>query len=191
VPEACHNHHVGLGRIGLLLAVLALLTAPVLAGCGGEDENATEAWAGGVCSELSSWATSVEDAIASLTAGGVPSEDDVRTAVDDVSQATQDLGDGLGDLERPETEAGDEAQSEIESLETQLQEQVDAVESAVEEGGLPALSQITSAISAAVTAVTSTIESLGSLEAGEELRDAFENSEDCDSLREQIDEIGS
>jgi hypothetical protein len=190
VRQACHNHHVGLGRIASLLVLLALLTAPVLAGCGGDDESATEEWAGGVCSELSSWATSIEDAIGSLTEGGVPSEDDVQTAVDDVGQATEELSDGLGDLGRPETEAGDEAQSAVEELEAELREQFETVESAVQEGGLPALSQITAAISAAVAAVKSTVESLGSLDEGE-LRDAFESSEDCDSLREQINEIGS
>ena len=52
---------VTIRRLALLAAVLALATTPALAGCGGDDEeSAGEQWAGGVCSQLSTWVTSVE-----------------------------------------------------------------------------------------------------------------------------------
>ena len=80
MPDAerrtCKNRSVVVRRLAALLAVVAL-TAPVLAGCGGSDESATEEWAGSVCSELSSWVSGVEGAIQSLTEGGIPDEEAV------------------------------------------------------------------------------------------------------------------
>ena len=46
--------------------VLALATIAV-AGCGGDEESASEQWAGDVCSQLSTWVTGVEEAVRSLT----------------------------------------------------------------------------------------------------------------------------
>ncbi len=176
-------------RLAALLAVVAL-TAPVLAGCGGSDESATEEWAGSVCSELSSWVSGVEGAIQSLTEGGIPDEEAVTDAVDDVRGSTEDLTNGLQDLGRPETEAGDQAQAEVEQLGSELQEQLDEVEQAVEGPlGVETISAVTGAISAAAAAVSSAFESLQSLDGGDELRDAFESSGDCDSFQEQLDEI--
>ena len=180
-----------LRRLGLLAVVLALLTAPVLAGCGGDDESSSEQWAGDVCSELSTWASGVEEAIRSLTEDGLSLDREaVQSAVDQVKESTEDLADGLEDLGRPETDAGEQARSELDELGTQLGEQLDDVEEAAEDDSL-SVASLTSAITTASSAVKSTLESLQSLEGGEELRDAFDNAESCDSFREQIDTIGN
>ena len=42
-----------------------------VAGCGGDEENASEQWAGDVCSELSTWVTDVEEVVTSLTANAL------------------------------------------------------------------------------------------------------------------------
>lgn len=177
-------------HVGLLAVVLALVTAPVLAGCGGDEESASEQWAGDVCSELSTWATSVEEAIRSLAESGLSLDRaTVQSAVDDVKESTDELVDGLRDLGRPETEAGDQARSELDELGTQLREQLDEVEAAAESGSL-SLATVTAALAEAASAVTSAFESLQSLDAGEELRDAFDDAGSCDSFREQVETVG-
>ena len=71
-----------------------------------------------------------------------------------------------------------------------MQEQLDEVEQAVEGPlGVETISAVTGAISAAAAAVSSAFESLQSLDGGDELRNAFESSGDCDSFQEQLDEI--
>jgi ABC-type Na+ efflux pump permease subunit len=177
-------------RLGLLAVVLVLVATPALAGCGGEEESASEEWAGGVCSELSTWVTEVEEAVTSLTADALSLDQAaVQEATEDVRAATDELVAGLAGLEPPETEAGERARSELDELGTQLTEQLEEVEQAAESGSLE-LVAVTTALATAAAAVTSTFESLQSLDAGEELGDGFENASSCDSLRQQADTIG-
>ena len=160
-----------------------------VSGCGGGEENASEQWAGGVCSELSAWVTSVDEAVSSLTANPLSLDNAaVQTATGDVKEATDDLVDGLRDLEPLETESGDQARSELDELGTQLQQQADEVEQAAEAGSL-SLATVTGALATAASAARSTFESLQSLDSGE-LRDAFEDAAACDSFRQQVDTIG-
>jgi hypothetical protein len=106
-----------------------------------------------------------------------------------VKESTDELVDGLRDLGRPETEAGEQARSELDELGTLLREQLDEVEAAAESGSL-ALATVTAALAAAASAVTSAFESLQSLDAGEELGDAFDDAGSCDSFREQVETVG-
>ena len=177
-------------RLGILAGVLVLVTTPVLAGCGGDEESASQQWAGDVCGELSTWVTSVQDAVRSLTDNGLSlNAAAVRAATADVREATDELVDGLAGLEPPETESGKQARGELEELGTQLTEQLEEVEQAAETGSL-GLVPVTAALAAAAAAVRSTFESLQSPDVGEELRDGFENASSCDSLRQQRDTIG-
>ena len=177
-------------HLGLLAVVLALAAMPAVAGCGGDEENASEQWAGGVCSELSTWVTGIEEVVTSLTTNALSLDKEaVQAATEDVKGATDELVDGLADLGSPETEAGGQARSELDELGTQLRQQVDEVEQAAEAGSL-SLVAVTSALSAAASSVTSTFESLQSLDGGEELRDGFEDAAACDSFRQQVDTIG-
>lgn len=174
------------GRLASLVAALALLTVPVLAGCGGDDESASEEWAGDVCSELSTWVTDVEDTIRSLVDQGLDVDrETVQDAVGDIAQSTDDLVEGLGDLGRPETDAAEEAQSELDDLEAELRQQLGDVEESVESGPL-AIGTLTSAISTAAAAVSATVENLSGVD--DELRAAFESADDCQSFREQLEQ---
>ena len=185
------NPRVTPRRLGLLAVVLALTTTSALAGCGGSDEeSAGEQWAGGVCSQLSTWVTSVEETVTSLAANPLSLDKEaVQAATADVKGATDELVDGLAALGPPETEAGNQAKSELDSLGTQLQQQLDEVEQEADAGSLSILT-VTGAIATASSAVRSTFESLESIDSDGELRDGFEDSESCDSLREQVDTIG-
>jgi hypothetical protein len=178
-------------RLSVLAVVLALATVPVLGGCGGDDEeSAGEQWAGGVCSQMSTWVTSVEESVTSLAANPLSLDKEaVQAATEDVKKATDKLVDGLADLGPPDTEAGTQAKSELDDLGTQLQQQLDEVEQAADADSLSIVT-VTAALSTAATAVRSSFESLESIDSDGELRDGFEDAESCDSLREQVDTIG-
>jgi len=175
----------------LLPLAVALVLAVTVAGCGGDEESASEQWAGDVCSELSTWATSVGDAITTLTDNPLSIDQaSVQAATADVKTATDDLVDGLGDLEPVETEAGNQARTELNDLVTELQQQLDQVEQESDSGSLSIVT-VTAALSTASSAVKSTFESLQSIDSDGELRDGFENADACDSLRDQVDTIGN
>lgn len=191
-PSARRIPGVTSRHLGLLAAVIALATTPALGGCGGDDEtSAGEQWAGSVCSELSTWVTSVETAVTSLTANPLSLDKEaVQSATTDVKGATDKLVDGLAALGPPETEAGSQAKSELDSLGTQLQQQLDEVQQETDAGSLSIVT-VTAALSNASSAVKSTYESLKSIDSDGELRDGFENADTCDSLRDQVDTIGN
>jgi ABC-type transporter Mla subunit MlaD len=172
---------------------LILVAAFALVGCGG-DESASESYADDVCSNLSSWVTDVGDTVRSLTDQGLSiSRDDIQTAVDQTEEATDALANDLQGLGAPETEDGRQARSELDDLASELRQQLDAIQEAVDSGeGLAAIAaQVSTAISAAANAVNTTVENLRGLDPPGELRDAFENSEQCDELRGQLDDIRS
>ena len=181
---------MALRRLGLLALGLALALTLAVAGCGGDEESASEQWAGDVCTELSTWATSVGEAVRTLTDNPLSIDQaTVQAATKDVKTATDDLVDGIGDLEPVETEAGNQARTELNDLGTELQQQLDEFEQETESGSV-SLVTVTTALATASTAVKSTFESLQSIDSDGELRDGFENAESCDSLREQVDTIG-
>jgi membrane protein implicated in regulation of membrane protease activity len=181
----------GLGAIAAMLAAAVALAA---AGCGGDDEDSAESWANDVCSSLSTWVTDVEETVQSVTDAGLAiDEDDLQAAVDDVSEATNTLVDDLEELGPPETEGGEEARSELENLATTLRSEVETVQQAVEsDGGAAELaSTVSASISTASAGVSSTLEDLEGVDPGGELEDGFENADECDSFREQIEDLDS
>ena len=148
-------------HLGLLAAVIALAATPALGGCGGDDEtSAGEQWAGSVCSELSTWVTSVETAITSLTDNPLSLDKEaVQAATTDVKGATDKLVDGLAALGPPETEAGSQAKSELDSLGTQLQQQLDEVQQETDAGSLSIVTVTLWAFAAASCATAMSVSS--------------------------------
>jgi hypothetical protein len=161
----------------------------VAAGCGGDDTSDTPAaaeWAGGVCTALTTWKDEVSGAAESLQDGNL-SADALKSAVGDVGDATRTLSDDLKGLGRPDTEAGQEAQETLASLADELATEADTIESAVEDASgiseiLTAVSTISSTFVTMGQQVSSAFSSLEDLEGGQELKDAFTESESCSSL---------
>jgi DNA-directed RNA polymerase specialized sigma54-like protein len=177
-----------------LTALSVVAMTLVLAACGGDDSSTGEDYANSVCGELSEWVTSVDEAAQSIQDAGLSATTEtLRAAVSDVSDATGELVDDLEAIGAPETDDGNEAKSALDSLGTELQKQVDTVEQALDDGGGLAaqLSAITAAISAAAADVESTFNQLRELDPAGELREGFENADECDSLSEQASNFGS
>jgi hypothetical protein len=176
------------------LAVLAL--AFLLAGCGDDDDggsSASEDYANSVCGQLSTWVADQRDTVASLRDAGLSvTREDLRAAVGDVRDSTQVLVEDLRDDDPPDTDAGNQAKSELDSLGTTLTEQVDTVQQALDANtGVVALaSTVTTALSTATSAVKSTLDELQNIDSGE-LKDAFQDSDDCAMLREVVEDIDS
>jgi membrane protein implicated in regulation of membrane protease activity len=173
------------GSAAVLLVVLAL------AGCGGDEgPNASEEYADGVCSSLSTWADDVETTVKTLADQGLSiDEQDVRSAIDDVKAANEELTDDLDGLGAPETEDGEQAEQELDDLATALSAQVDKVDEALDSGSRPAAIAgiITSAVATGATAVNSAYQNLRQLDPAGELRDAFEDSDECKQLEDQLE----
>ena len=174
----------------VVVLVLAVLTIAV--GCGGDDGSGDD-WAGDVCAEVNDWADEVDATIESLGEQGLElDEDDLRAAADRVSEATDDLEAGLEDLGPPETEQSQEAEAELERLADELREQLGVIEGAL--GGndpLEAAATVATAFAAAANEVQRSIDTLESLDPGGELADDFEDSDECDELRERVENTGS
>lgn len=175
------------------LTVLAL--AVTLAGCGGDgdDSSASDDYANSVCGQLSMWVADQQDTLNSLRDTGLSiTKEDLRAAVGDVRDSTEVMVSDLRGLDPPETDEGQKAKSELDSLGTTLTEQIDSVQQALNgDTGVVALaSTVTTALSTAATEVKSTLDELENLDSGE-LKDAFQNSDDCTTLRDQVENSGS
>jgi hypothetical protein len=180
------------------LTVLAL--AFTLAGCGGgDDSSASEDYASSVCGQLSMWVadqrdtlTSFEDAGLGHGAGRPINQEAVQTAVGDVRDSTGVLVSDLRQLDVPETDAGNQVKAELDNLGTTLTQLVDTVQQALDANtGVVALaSTVGTALSTATNDVKSTLDELQDPDFGE-LKDAFQNSDECTTLRDQVENIGS
>jgi methyl-accepting chemotaxis protein len=173
---------------------LLVLLALSLTACGDDDQSASDEYANGVCSSLSTWVTDVQETVQSVTERGLAvSRADIQAALEETRDATGGLVNDLEELDPPETQDGEEARSELDELATQLREQVDVIEQALESGGsvTEIAATVSAAVSTAANGVNTTVRNLQELDPAGELQDAFENSDDCESLRDQLAEIGS
>jgi membrane protein implicated in regulation of membrane protease activity len=179
---------------GLGSLALGIVTAFLLVGCGGSNENASESYANDVCSSFNTWVSSLTETTNTLKDEGLSiSKDDIRTALDDAGAATDLLVTNVKDAGPPESEDGDKAKSELETLGNQLKHQVDVVKDAVasNQSALSLVSTLTTAISTAAGDVQATFNELDNLDPAGELSDAFKNSDDCKTLRDDIQNLGS
>jgi DNA-binding FrmR family transcriptional regulator len=181
--------------LGLLVVILALVLA--LGGCGGDDDGSgasAESWANSVCGDLSEWITDIDAAVKSVTDEGLGiNQDTLRDAVDQAKDATDKVADDLDQVGAPDLDAGEQAKEELDTLRSELREQADAVERALDENGAPleVATTVAAALSAAANQLKESFQMLQDVDPSGELRDAFANSDDCDTLREQIQDIGS
>jgi hypothetical protein len=178
----------GARRLPSFVLVLVLVLAMLAAGCGSDssEPESTADWADGVCSAITTWASSMKSSVDSLKGGNL-TEDSLTSAGDDVKSATDTLESDLKDLGKPDTESGQQAKDSIDKLSSDLKTGADSIESAVDGvsnlSGVPgAATTIGSALTTMRKQVTSTVNSLEQLDPQGELHDAFQQSSACQEL---------
>jgi hypothetical protein len=168
----------------LTLVSLALLAA----GCGGSDD-ATAAWADGLCSALTAWTASVEAAATTIRES--PSADSLSTAVDDVIAATGTLADDVKGLGRPDTDVGRQAEETLTELAGSLEEDASTLQQTLDQAGngltglLEAAPAITGTFGSMANSVGQAFTDLEQLDAKGELEQAFQDAESCQPFARQ------
>ena len=180
-------------RTQSLIAVAASLTF-FAAGCGSSgggstttttSASATETWASGVCSSVTTWQASIKSAAGSLASN--PTKNGLQTAAGDVKSATDTLASDVKGLGKPDTASGQQAKDSLDKLSTSLQQDVATIENDVKgasgvSGLLAAAPKVTATLAAMGTEVKTTFASLQGLDAKGELKSAFASSSACNSL---------
>jgi hypothetical protein len=173
-------------RIALLPMVVAL--ALLAAGCGksSKPETASE-WASGFCSDVTTWKDSIQSAVSPLKSGNI-TKDSVQTAFNDFKSATDTFTKNIKGLGKPDTDAGDQAKQDIDSLSTQIDDGVDSIKSTVKgvtnvTTALAAATSVSSTLSTMTGAVKQTYQQLQQLDPKGELTTAFQNADSCKTLK--------
>ena len=178
-----------------LIALLTLVLVLVAAGCGGGAETTAEEedWADEVCASIASWRTEVEtiatDAAEAITEPGATRET-VESAIEEGLEATETLLEDLRGAVPPDTPEGDEAQAAVDAFLDNVSSANDEVESALadipEDAGLAAVIAELSGLAANLQATVTSGQTLVTeiTELGSSLKDAFENADSCQELRE-------
>ncbi len=170
--------------------VILILSALSLSACGGDEGSETTSpseWADSLCTDLSEWKSSVASVAASL-GGSDLSQEQVQDVVNEVAASTEMLVGDLQDLGRPDTEAGQEAQDEVNQLADELQTGIGEMEDAAA-GVSSAADAVEAAASIRSTTMTmsdqlsSTVTGLEQLEPQGELKSALEQSDACTDLK--------
>lgn len=173
-----------------MIAVLALLAAAC-----GEDDDPAQAWADGFCSSLTTWSQSVKSSVDPITSGNL-SDDAVNGAVDDVKAATDELTSDLKGLGAPNTDSGEQAQQQATDLADQLTTAEDTISKAFEGAGgttemLSAAGVAVSSLGTVVAQMKTTLDDLeqSSSDTSDDIRSAFKRSDECKSVRDQLDKL--
>jgi ABC-type transporter Mla subunit MlaD len=174
-------------------STLAAVLVALATGCGGggsDDEGTVpaEEWAGSVCTSVSRWTGSLEDATNRLRSPEQITVNGFKGAVNSAVEATQQFVDEIGALGAPSTDAGAEAKSELDQLSStleddanELSEQVDSASDGLS-GLLTKLSAITSTLSDMSSAVGTTFDRISNLDGAAELEAAFQDADSCKEL---------
>jgi hypothetical protein len=173
----------------VLVGAAALAAAVGLVACGSKKSAETTtaqadpavAWASGVCSALTGWRATAQEAVSSVR--GNPSQDGVNTALDEIQAGTKALSSSLQALGAPQTANSEQAKKTIDTLQSQLQDGAAAIRRAVNSssGAMETVSSVTGALATMQTQLTAARDALRSLEGGE-LHDAFRSSPACRQL---------
>jgi ABC-type transporter Mla subunit MlaD len=186
--------------LAALVAVIAVIVAAVVIVRATDEDSGnleTSAWADSVCTSIADWRSSITS-LADVSEGTL-SRDSLRERLDDAQAATEELVSDLRDLDPPQTEAGDELEQELdaaadefetsfENLKTRGEEALDTDSTAE---FLRALADLAPDAQGLLTSVATIIDTLESTNVPEESRDevrqAFEDSEQCQALRSEED----
>jgi Flp pilus assembly pilin Flp len=171
-------------RFALVPAVVAVVLA---SGCGGSsDKTSATDWANNLCSAITTWSDSVKSSANSLKGGNL-SESGLKSASTDIKDASNKLVDDLKGLGKPDTEAGQQAKDAVDKLSSQVDNDVQEMQSAVDKvsgvsGVLAAVSSVSATLSTMATQISSAASTLEQTDTKGELQQAFKDASSCKSL---------
>ena len=175
------------------VAVCAVIAALAIAaaGCGGDDSETSgvpvDEWTEQLCASVLTWTGALTDATSRLGSPQDITLNGFRGAVTSTVSATKTFVEDVRALGPPDTEVGDEIESELTELADTLEENADALSGELEGATglpdlLPKIGAITGTFSAMGSAVGSSFDRLSNLEGTEELEQAFESADSCRRL---------
>ena len=170
------------------------LAVVLVAGCGGSSSSSSSSpspkdWANSLCSAITTWSTSVKTAGESLKNGNL-SKGDLKTTTTEIKDATSTFASDLKSLGKPNTDAGQQAKDAIDKLSTQVNEDVDQLQSAVTDavetgttkGAVTAASSIATTLSTMSTQIGSAASKLQQADAKGDLELGFRDAPACKKL---------
>ena len=175
-------------------AAAAVLVAMVaLSGCGssGNDESSASeqaAWASDLCGSISTWKASMEAVGSTVKDVDQLSKEKIEQAAKDVSATNAKLEDDLKALGKPPEAGSSEAKAALDDLANELQASADKIRNATE--GVSTVTEAMGAVNVASGAllamssdISATAATLDSLDAKDTWKQAFTDSEACQSLK--------
>ena len=179
-------------RLGVALVLMTLL-AFAAAGCGGSEPSASEEWAGDVCSAVGDWQDQIEQSAADIReqvqSPGADTPAAIQSEIQEGVDASNELADELRSLEPPDTDAGEQAQQQIESLadlvETTVDKTKETIDNLPENASLTEFAQAVAPLLPDLQAlVTNTSAALTSVQkSGSELKEGFDKADSCERYR--------
>ena len=175
--------------VAVVTCVLSL--SLVAGGCGGDDDSSSaapaEEWADSFCSALTTWTSDLEAAAEPLGDVSSLSEESIRQAADEAKDATETLTENMRSLGAPDTSSGDQVETAVEDLSTELESGAQQIEDAVADvssvADVPAaLGSVTTTLSQLGREVGGALQTIGEADASGELETAFESADSCAEL---------
>jgi hypothetical protein len=157
----------------------------------GDEKTSTaspEAWAGGVCTALTTWKSDLGSVSNNVKAS--PTKAGLQQGASDAKAATKQLADTLTGLGTPSTEAGNEARDALAKLQTQLNDDVATIEQATDDvsegsGSMETVSEVSATLVTMRDQVEAAGTTLRGLPSGD-LQQAFVEAPSCASLRTAV-----
>jgi hypothetical protein len=156
------------------------------------DTPSPTAWADSVCTDLSTWKSSITS-VADVGASVTP--ESLRQSLSDATTATQTLVDELEALGPPELESGDELKQQLDSAATEIQSSFDTLRQGAEDAAdassasdfIQALAALAPQFQALLDTTSTTLDDLANADVGgdakSELQQAFADASSCQELR--------
>lgn len=181
----------GGGRLLGAAAATALVLTAAACGGGGKSETTTTAaaaggsstvqWAGGVCSALTTWKTSIQN----IHLTGHPKGSALEEAGNQVEEATQTLAQSLKKLGKPDTAQGQAAKEGVDSLATVLSNDVAKIKETLKPtpptaaAALQQVSAVTATLATMAHNLTLAVGHLKQFDPSGELEKAFHQAPAC------------
>jgi hypothetical protein len=172
--------------------VLSAALASVAAGCGG-GKSAEEEWAGSVCTDVATWKSQVETATSNITKAlqspGSGTRSTISAEVQSAVNATRQLATNLKGHKPPNTDEGNKAKQQIDSLTTNLQSTAAKAKQTVQSvpagasasQALHALSSLATELQSLAQQVSSTLSSIET--SSSKLKEGFDKAASCKQFR--------